>query len=602
MRATLTTAIVILFLASTAQAQRILPNDRYYIVPQDKQPFFFQPSQISPDPVGAFGEVMGQFSDHPLSSINRNPANLSQLDERTYFYIDLKTVPEETLYTYPPVCLGCFRTFRNYQYNSRFKEKRTAQEPFLSAAIFMKPADNSGLRFGLTYQLLSENDPFYQLRPNTYVIPTAYQFPYSSQYHAPSENIPGNRDQYRTQGHFPSFYTGYEFSDRLSAGLKVSYNYYTVNGRQIVEGFGNYSDTAIPPRSTEFTQHRDVTYSHWDFSAGTRAELSDRMTAGISAGYLTGNFNQYGAGTGHQVYEDYNLNGDDYYETLLINAHQRNGFERNGHTLYASADYEYGANDHSHLKLNYRISRSDQDFNFAAHNLNFYDQERYYLYNQDEEKFWINETRRTNRYTGTGSSELWQHRLSMSYSRNLIWNIHFRSGFQINYDLDKESISELQQHLNRNYRYEETDGNTTVDREYTRGYRSPNTMKPVNYQFTGYLPLILGRSFGQQFYAELGVMGLYRSEIRKLEQVIELYSHYESAFNANVYSDRSQTTLKYNPRRHDSAMLFNAFSSISFTPNDRLRIKLMAYSDRRQLNPDRRIDEIRFQFSAEIGF
>lgn len=90
MRETVTSALIFLFLSFTVQAQQIIPSDRFYLVPQDNQYFFFQPSQITPHQSGVFGEVMGQFSDHPLSSINRNPANLSQLNDRSYFYIDLK--------------------------------------------------------------------------------------------------------------------------------------------------------------------------------------------------------------------------------------------------------------------------------------------------------------------------------------------------------------------------------------------------------------------------------------------------------------------------------------------------------------------------------
>lgn len=599
MRATVTLALILLSLAFTVQAQQILPSDRFYLVPQDNQYFFFQPSQVSPHQAGVFGDVMEQFSDHLLSSINRNPANLSQLDDRSYFYIDLKTLPDETIESYYPRCNNCFTTGPNI---FRAVDNRTVREPFLSAVLFMNPYKDSGLRFGLTYQLLSINEPFNRLRPSPYSLYYNRSLGLTTGLFTPSTNIPGERDQYRLQGHFPSLYTGYEFSARFSAGLKVSYNYYTVLGSGIAEGFGNHSDTAIPPQATEYSTHRNVTYSHWDFSAGIRAGLTDRSTAGISVGYLTGNFDQDTRLSLHQVYEDYNLNGDDFYFTNFGDLYGREGVERDGHTIYASADYEYRRNENSHISLYYRISRADQDFNFGSYTYTFSDTENYSLNNQGENQYWTAEEELTTRNSGSGSSELWQHQFSASYSLNLTENFRLRSGFQVNFNIDKESFSELQQRRASSYSYRETDGETTFDRLSTTDFRHLNSMAPAKYQFTGYLPLILGRSFGRHFFAELGVMGHYRSAIRKQYQIKEYENRHEVIYNGEVRVTEYQTRNDYDLRRHDSSTLFNAFGSISFSPDDQLRIRLMTYSDRRKMNPDSSIDAIRFQLSAEIGF
>lgn len=269
----------------------------------------------------------------------------------------------------------------------------------------------------------------------------------------PSTDIPGARDQYRLQGHFPSLYTGYEFSDRFSAGLKVSYNNYTVNGSGIAEGFGNHSDTAIPPQATEYSSHRNIIYSHWDFSAGIRAGLTDRSTAGISAGYLTGNFDQYDRRSFHQIYEDYSVNGGNYYFTNFGDHYGREGVERDGHTIYASADYEFRHNENSHISLYYRFSRADQDFNFGSYTYIANDTENYSPNNQGENQYWITEEELTTRNSGSGSSELWQHQFSASYSLNLTENFRVRSGLQVNFDIDKESFTELQQRLFDSYSY-----------------------------------------------------------------------------------------------------------------------------------------------------
>jgi hypothetical protein len=216
--------------------------------------------------------------------------------------------------------------------------------------------------------------------------------------------------------------------------------------------------------------------------------------------------------------------------------------------------------------------------------------------------YWVSENEQSTLNSGTGSSELWQHRLSASYSRNLSNNFRFRSGLQINFELDKESFTDLQQRLYSNYNYREEDDEPTTDQLYSSDYRYLNTMKPANYQFTGYLPLILGRSFGRHIYAELGVMGYYRSEIRKVNQVIEYDNRYEVIENGEVEDGEDQSRNEVEHRLHHSSTMMNAFSSLSFLPNDQLRIRFMTYSDRREINRVSSVDAIRFQISAEIGF
>jgi hypothetical protein len=598
MKTTVTSVAIILLLASLVQAQPQIPTDRHYPVPVENQSFFFQPSQVSPYQLGVFGDVMGQFSDHPLSEINRNPAYLNRFNERSYVYVDVKTLADETLESYSTGCPFCITPGWIIM---PIEENRTLREPFLSTAFFMNPFEDSGWRFGLTYQLMSMSEPFYQLRRFSSSIYYPQLGFYSGLPSPPAYT--GERDQYRLQGHFPSFYTGYEFSGRLSAGLKVSYNYYSAAGSQISENFGNISGLTIPPQANEFSRQRDVTYSHWDFSAGIQAGLGDQSTLGISLGYLTGAFDQESSEIYNQAYETYDLNGDDDYYTNFNNMNERSGFDRTGQTLYASADYEYKREGFSSFALNYRISRSDQDFDFGALSNQRYEFESYSVNSAGEAQLSKTENEYTTRNTGTGSSELWQHRFSASYSRDLTNNFRLRSGFQIHFDIDKESFADLQRRDNVHYSYNETDGETTQDRIYRSDYRHLNSMMPANYRFTGYLPVMLGRSFGQHIYAELGVMGFYRSEIRRLDQIVDYDNRYEVIEGGEVVeSDATQTRSESDQRRRHSSTMMNAFSSISIMPNDQLRIRLMTYSDRREINRVSSVDAIRFQISAEIGF
>jgi hypothetical protein len=379
MKTTIVSIFIFLSLVCSTFAQQQFPTDRQYSVPIDNQPFFFQPSQISLYQMGALGDVMGQFSDHPLSEINRNPANLNRLNERSYLYADVKTLSDETLKSYNSGCVNCISPAWII---TPVEENRTVREPFLSVAYFMNPFDDSGWRFGMTYQLMSMSEPFYQIRANPY---TYYDNQFASASELPSPPpYDGKRDQFRIQGHFPSLYTGYEFSDRLSVGVKAGYNYYSGNGNQVTENFGNISDIAIPPQANEFSRQRDVIYSHWDFSAGIQVGLGTRSTAGVSLGYLTGAFDQENSEIYNQDYQNYDLNGDDYYYTNFSDWVERGGFERNGQTLYATADYTFKRDENTNFSLNYRISLSDQDFDFGSSAFRYSESENYFENNEGQ--------------------------------------------------------------------------------------------------------------------------------------------------------------------------------------------------------------------------
>lgn len=600
MKTTVTSVIIFLFAAFAVQAQQQIPTDRLYSVGEDFQPFFFQPSKISPYQTGVFGEVMGQLSDHPLSEINRNPANLNRLNERSYLYIDLNTLPDETLENYYSPCINCIAPFG---INMPVEENRTVREPSFSAALFMQPFQDAGFRFGFTYQLMSLQEPYFELR--SAADNTSY-FPYRLTTNGvPTAEFPfqGPKDQFQTTGHFPALFAGYEFSERLSLGIKASYSSYSASGDQISEDFGSQAQTDfVPVYDNQYSRKRETGYDHWDFSAGVQAALNDQIMVGLSAGYLTGNLDQNGQQISRYDYRNRYLNNEDYYYNTFNDQFGRNGFQRTGQTLYAGSIIEIKRGQSDHLTFNYRISRSAQDFEFGSSLNSFQDSENYYQNNQGEVIYTLYETESSDITEGNGSATGWLHKAGISYARELVYGFQLRSGIQVHYGIEKEGFTQLQQRFSTSYSYVEADGEATRDYIYQNDFRVLNEINPANYRLTGYLPFILGRTFGDSFYAELGVMGSYQSEIRKRGQTTHYDNRYVTFRNGEEESGENQNRSDYERRNQEGHTFFNAFSSVTFSPGNQLKLRLMAFSDRRQINRISTVDAYRFQLSAEIGF
>lgn len=99
------TLVIFSFLLSSVlsipvMAQSFYPGNYFYMVAEDDQSFFFEPSGFSPLQTGVFEEIAVSLSDHPLSAINRNPARMNQFSGKGYAYLDIKTLPEENVRNY----------------------------------------------------------------------------------------------------------------------------------------------------------------------------------------------------------------------------------------------------------------------------------------------------------------------------------------------------------------------------------------------------------------------------------------------------------------------------------------------------------------------
>lgn len=591
---------ILLFTVPQVVAQNFLPGDYYYGVAPDDQPFFFNPVQVTPHSAGVFGEIMNQYSEQPLSAINRNPANITGIGEQNYFYFDVNTIPDEDRERQFGGCVNCITP--GLIVSPSAISNQISFEPVLSTGLMIRPSEQSGLRVGFTYQLMRQNIGYYNVfSGSTGGGPIFFSSESSASFNIPEPSGPeaGERDQFRNLGHFPALYAGYEFSERISAGMKLAYSNFSGSGDWLVDEMVATQDASFPER---INWTRDSDYSHWDLSAGVRAALSERAALDVTVGFLTGSFNQDGRNTSLQGFRNFFDDSDDFY-AMDTDRIGRQDFIRDGNIFYAGTNLQLASGNRSDILFSYRISHSQQDYRYGSRDQIIREIESFSLNDDGVTVIFRNKTDQSQITSGDGESDMWNNRLGMFWNHQATMNTRFRTGLQFQMNLNLDSFNELSQDLTLFERVDEVGEEPEERQESRNDFRRDTDTDHNRYQLTGYLPVILERSFGDRFSAEIGVLGVYHSEIIRLNRVHDSEGLLLVRENGELVEDQtSSSTTESDMRMRDSQTFLNGFSSVTFSPVNQLNLRLSAFSDRRQLNTQRQVDDFRFQLSAEFRF
>lgn len=569
------------------------PN--YYIVQPDEQSFMFESAKVAPLQSGIFSEVMGQFGVHPLSAINRNPANIRNFSSDNYFYFDVRTRPKKYESGYR-ACSLCSDFYPTYIIPPVEKRQSNVQEPLISSALFFKPFEESSFKIGLAYQHLNVEETYYSMvSPGVTGGGVFFRLLNASN----ADNLLGSPNQMKKYGHFPTFYTGFELSEKLSFGLKAGYANYISNGYQISGDFGganprpNYEDGFYPGVKTN--NQRSVNYQHWDFSAGLNYNPNDHNSVGLSIGYLNGNFDQSARNQFLYVL----VEEEQARSTKgLFEFTDRQGFLRDGDRLYTDLSYTIDVSNTFTLTGLYQGSWTGQDLNYAglleAYSMEDVIRTNYY----DYETFSDDNTESS----GFGETEIWDHSLAFIFSNYFSENFQIRTGVQLELYSRDEVYTNIEDEQ-RMIESEEVESGSA--REIYREFNLITTTEVEDDldQFSMYLPVVLSKSFYETVIIEAGVMAHYRK--LRVEN-IGTFSYEGKGFeivNGNV--DQQEPFYRPEPiaETHTfSQTKMNAFGSIIIVPSKQFSLRLMGYSDRRTLGESISVDSFRLQISAEIKF
>ncbi|MAO63445.1 MAG: hypothetical protein CL666_00440 [Balneola sp.] len=600
MKSILVTLLLLLpsALSIPVMAQNFYPGNYFYMVAEDDQSFFFEPSGFSPLQTGVFEDIAVSLSDHPLSAINRNPASVNQFSGKGYAYLDVKTLPEENVRNYYG-CEVCLMSQMAYIYLPEPTPKRT-QEPFLSTALFVNPLENERLILGVAYQFMQMKESYYRR------VGYPYGFTHLSDPGLLSvdqqQSFLGGEDFFNKYGHFPTAYAGYRFSDDINVALKLSYNNYQGRGSMLSDNFGQM-DVAPYPQTNNFDRSRHINYSHWDLSAGLQLRLNSTMDAGFTAGFLTGDQGQ----TAREYYQQEYLNEahpnyDDYYYNYDSNFSQRDGFNRTGQRLYGSLEYNWQQHESRVFRLTYRASRAFQDLGYGLTSSSAGSYESQTFRNSDEEVFRISEDLQSTYSDGAGDFTEWRNQGGFFLIQDLGNSTQLRTGFQVLHVSAEETVSEVYQRQYEEHTFERVNDGPLTESRYDREHMRELDVTQNKYEFTGHIPLILRRSFGDLFSVEAGVLGTHQRFIRTYDQYFQYENDYVTVQEGVMEAEQNESDYRDNGRASDNWTHFNLYGSVVYSPFDQFQLRLMTFSDRRQINTVSNMDAFRFRVSAEIEF
>lgn len=541
-----------------------------YSLNEDGLPYFFTPAEFAPLQAGTFNVVSRSVSQHPLAAINRNPAAINAFSGNGYFYADVKTLADVDYLVrtnpcpppeLPAICLPYYR---------EDNISRQVQEPFLSTALFFSPFENTPFWAGITYQFLKFSEPYYR---------TGDIIPYGPGLNAGANTAQlfSEVDYFDKSGHSPALYAGYAFSDALSFGLKVNFNVYNGNGNSVSEHYGRTgtSDLSSHPQTFEHSYWRSGDYRHWDFSAGVNWNLNERITTGLSAGFLTGRFRQ--SGNEFTVSDFYQEDAHlvDYFYSMDMNSQNRNGFNRDANTYYSTATLNWQLTGRSQLNFTYSGSISQQDFNFGealfSHRLiesnSLLNDEWYYNYS-------LTENQQVMEGAGTTNNE--RHTAGLFFTRDFNYGFSLTTGLQLLVFKENQDYM-LDETSNHYYKTIKQTGNAPEESMNNETFHEFSETVTERISLTsGYLPVIVTKSFNRFLTVDLGL----QAHRQKLDS------------KHSIFSNRNEVGSTH----------FNAYGAVSVNPTHKMSIRFITFTDRRQVAHNGDMDSYRFRVVTEFHF
>ncbi len=353
-------------------------NDRALEKSFEQTDFFFRPSFLNPYAIGGFGRSAPGLVDDPLLNLELNPAYLIRATEGNgYGYLDFRSsrLSEESYdYYYPYAEYGRLDAAESadvvpsadlgLRYPGYYIDSRKILEPAFSGAYLFQPFARAmpNLRLGVTYQVLFQDDHYRSVPQDIYRTEVGADY---NGTRTPTD-IPiidrySGADAMREVGHFVTAYAGYALTKNAQLGVRVSRTVFDRNGdfgsQNLWNGYGVH-------QGDSFWRHfegRSQDYGHWDLSGGLNVQLSRKVLAGLSGGYLTGNASQVLSRADSSFYSYGNPERDPdanrYFQSGFTDQH----WAHDGHTRYAGANLEIKLRKKRTLNLNYRYLRENVD-------------------------------------------------------------------------------------------------------------------------------------------------------------------------------------------------------------------------------------------------
>ena len=437
---------IILQLALTSMVNAQYQNEQVLEKSFEKTGFFFQPSYLNPYGSDDFGEVAVGLLDESLLNLQLNPSfvvvdsfehqtmyvdfrNSRKSEDNTVVYSDYYSYPESNYLSYPVY----------------YTQTHKTADPVFSGAWFFRPFQNHRQwTIGFTYQLISQDDPFYQVPQDIYRSNVGYD--YNGEYIAEGTNLSvidryAGSDEMHQEGQFFNLYSGIKVSPTVNTGFRLSrvtFDNQGVLASQNVRDdswYSNYSSYQ------SFLEERTQSYRHWDISGGLRWAVRKNMEIGLTGGFLKGRVEQNQKNDMNYLY----TYGEEFEGTDWSRYFQWNNQDQNwihdGRTLYGGIQFQFRTTPRNDLHVSYQIMHEAADITLdsqiADSSCNNYFYEDNWYQNHYQYVSSLSDFR-----TGSGGHSGWCHHLKIGTHMQISSGTDLFFGFQYRMEAAKTNTDE----------------------------------------------------------------------------------------------------------------------------------------------------------------
>ena len=328
----------------------------------EQSSLYFKPYFLNPWGIGFMKDLAPGMMNEPFLNIYMNPANLPELENNRLWYADFRSDRKK------PAVTNYWQPWYSYDKSvfappdPRWADvTREDPEPLFSLGFMTYPVKQVKWLVGGSYALINKKENFYVMPYYIYNTRFGYDS-YGGK--ITNDNYPVtdrsvHDDALITDGHLFTFFTGYQVTPSLSAGIHFNGVLHDRNGEYL--NFNHENDNSYGWLYRNYSLHdRKNKYHHWDVSGGLKWNPADNASFGVKAGYLQGDAAQDLTMTDSNRYQ-YTYSGTtDFNYSLNMNSTIQS-WDRDGRTWYAQLDGQKRLSENKSIRGYYRYELTDMD-------------------------------------------------------------------------------------------------------------------------------------------------------------------------------------------------------------------------------------------------
>jgi len=407
----------------------------------EESEMYFKSNYLNPFGIINFDKVSPGLINNSFLNLYVNPADLPDLDtSNAMVYLDFRGDRTEAQvvkqYVYP-------KYYSNYYYpyysDPRLStQARTEPEPIFSFGILSYPLKDITDKFmlGGTYQLIQKDENYYNM-PYLIYAPRygldAFNVKATAESSIPIQERYAGKNEMANEIHLFSLFTGYKFSNELSAGISLEGVIQKRDGGYLNLNNSEYGSTSDNTYSNSSSQNKTERYHHIDISAGVDYFIQHKILLGVKGGILHGNADQnYNSGSGY-FYQYNNPQTDSNWSINNSTSSTVQSWNHNGDTKYLSFNFSGDRNNTKNFSGYYKYTWSDVNLTSTSviYDTSYYASRYVSSYDQSWWNYNGNSNTKDNR-TGSGTRTFNTHEIMMNYKWAITKKVTVYAGIYFN--------------------------------------------------------------------------------------------------------------------------------------------------------------------------